>query len=48
MRLVLAWVRNNNSGITGVQQQHKYAHAICVETTSKRGKKQGSSGEVLF
>lgn len=48
MRLVLAWVRPNNSGITGVQQQHKYAHAICVETQSKRGKKEGASGELLF
>ena len=48
MKLVLAWVRSdNNTGIKGVKNQHKYAHAICVETETKRGK-QGSNGEQML
>jgi len=46
MKLVLAWVRSdNNTGIKGVKNQHKYAHSICVETETKRGKQEGSNGE---
>lgn len=47
MKLVVAWVRDNNTGIRGVKNQHKYAHAVCVETETGR-KKEGSSGEMLF
>lgn len=46
MKLVLAWVRSdNNTGIKGVKNQHKYAHSICIETETKRGKQEGSNGE---
>jgi hypothetical protein len=48
MKLVLAWVRDNNTGIRGAKNQHKYAHAVCVETETGRKKKEGSSGEMLF
>jgi hypothetical protein len=33
MKQVLCWVRsNNNTSPKGIQSQHRYAHAVCLET----------------
>ena len=44
MKQVLCWVRSaNNASPKGIESQHRYAHAICLESELYNKPKQAES-----